>query len=358
MPPWHPHCFDLAVISAYFPQTTTGSIARGAASVLREPYRHWQDSVRLDNLDTEIVVLPSSGRIIRYGPTAGQNFLWENPKLSLSTTRSRRTSAKTASDWTNVGGDKAWPWPQAKWSSAIGREWPPPAELEQQPHELKVISRCVVELMSEPLPAFGIRVRRNIALAPHGNRLTVTTTLEPMLRSNGKSRRAPNALLHWTPWSIAQVPTPTRIAIRVNPSTHLPGGHKLLRHQPWESVRRMGDDILMARCPRTHEAKFGADGDIIAAEFGDYLLIQRRIDDADETAVSKTHAIPRHLPGEAVQVYASGTADDPSPGADYAELEFTGPRGQNTPSLTVQWDYLPWNPTTTDNELAAMLRGM
>jgi hypothetical protein len=206
-------------------------------------------------------------------------------------------------------------------------------------------------------------MHREIALAPHGERLTVRTKLEAIesetrantkrLSRNPSRKRASDSVIgtqHWVPWTVTQIPTPTRIAIRIDPATDLPGGHKLMRYEPWESVRRIGDDILLARCPGSHAAKFGCDGDLVVAEIGHYLFVQRRM--PDETAQG------RHLAGEALQVFATGTAANPAAGMDYCELEFTGKRGQANPLLTVQWDLISWNPTNTDNELAALLRSM
>jgi hypothetical protein len=262
----------------------------------------------------------------------GPNLLWDNPSQSGASTRSRRATEDRS------GGDTSSVWPQAR--------WPRQDALARMQFDSRVISRNVVELTSQPLPQLGVQLVRHVAQAPHGNRLTVTTRLNSL--RPGKSRSLRSSTPVWAAWSITRIATPTRLAIRINPATDLPGGHKGLHHEPWETVRRIGDEVLLARCPTSHAAKLGADADLVVAEMGDYLFVMKRQEDDDPQG--------RHLAGEAVQVYASGTAADPAPGMDFCQIEFTGRRGQRTPTLSVTWDLLPWNPSYPDNELAALVR--
>jgi hypothetical protein len=220
-------------------------------------------------------------------------------------------------------------------------------------YEEHVISRNVVELTSQPLPQFGVRMVRHIAHAPHGNRLSITTRLDPVGRGKSSSRKPrveSASASHWSAWSMTRIPTPTRLAIRIDPATHLPGGHRGLHQKPWETIRRVGDDVLLARCPTAHAARLGADADVVVAEMGDWLFVQKRIEDDEQTG--------RHIAGEAVQISATGTAADPAAGMDYCQIEFTGRRGQHAPSLSIMWDLLPWNPSYPDNELAALVRAL
>lgn len=292
----------------------------------------------LRNEDMEMVVVPACGRIIHYAPPGEPNFLWENPELARRPAK-RKPARKSAAAWMNHGGDKAWPWPQSRWPQVIGHDWPPPKELEREPHDLRVISRCAVALTSEPLHDFGCRISRQITLTPRGNRATIRTTLDPIEPSTEASP--------WAAWSVTQIPPPSRIALRIDPNTDLPTGHKPLSSQAWETVKRVGGDVLIARVP-DHTAKFGADGDVIAAEVGNWLFIQKRLPEESPDG--------RRLSGEAAQLFATGKLPNAPRGSAYVEIEFTGRRAQARPSMTVQWDLIEWNPANTDSELAAFLR--
>ncbi|CAN5712421.1 hypothetical protein BH09PLA1_BH09PLA1_03460 [soil metagenome] len=288
-----------------------------------------------------MVVVPACGRIIHYAPPGEANILWENPALAARPSTKRKPArGKAAGAWVNYGGDKAWPWPQSRWPQVIDREWPPPQQLERQPHELRLVSRCAVSLTSEPLPEFGVRVSREITLATRGNRATIRTTLDPA-DPDVASDPSP-----WAAWSVTQIRTPSRIALRIDPNTDLPSGHKPLSPRSWETVKRIGADILLTRAP-DQTAKFGADADILAAEIGNWLFVQKRLPDENNTG--------RRLSGEAAQVFASGKVSG-APGSEYVELEFTGRRAQPRPSLSVQWDLIEWNAANTDAELAVLLR--
>src|SRR4051812_12550633 len=41
----------------------------------------WPDAIRLSNGDVNLFVIPSIGRIMRFGYSDGPNVLWTNPKL-------------------------------------------------------------------------------------------------------------------------------------------------------------------------------------------------------------------------------------------------------------------------------------
>jgi hypothetical protein len=224
----------------------------------------------------------------------------------------------------------------------IGREWPPPKQLEREAFELSVLSRCAVSIVSEPLPQFGLRLARQITLMPSGNRVTIRTALESIEHDTP-------TVSPWAAWGITKLPTPSRIAVRIDPNTDLPAGLKPLSSTPWAAMRRIGGDVLVTRAPQ-HAAKFGADGDLLAAEFGDRLFVQRRLPDEASDG--------RRLSGEAIQVNCSGRLDDAPPGSDYIEFEFIGRRAQTRPVLTVQWDLIDWNSANTDAELAALIRSL
>ena len=111
----------------------------------------------------------------------------------------------------------------------------------------------------------------------------------------------------------------------------------------------MGGDVLIT-CVPAHSAKFGADGDVIAAEIGTWLFIQKRLPDDTNTG--------RRLSGEAAQVFTSGKLPNAPRGSEYVEARIHRPPRRTHPTLSVQWDLIEWNPANTDSELAALVRVM
>ena len=57
---------------------------------------------------------------------------WENR------TWDGRLADPTDPDWSNFGGDKAWPAPQADWPELTPRSWPPPAAFDALPVRVEV----------------------------------------------------------------------------------------------------------------------------------------------------------------------------------------------------------------------------
>lgn len=121
----------------------------------------------------EAVVVPAIGRVMQLrlvGELDGP--FWENPALAA------RNAVADPNDWSNFGGDKAWPSPQSDWDRLAGRGWPPPAGFDGRPMEASIDESAAVTLVSPIDAGYGIRVRRRIELSPDRPVMTVTTTYE------------------------------------------------------------------------------------------------------------------------------------------------------------------------------------
>jgi len=140
-----------------------------ASSESARNYRGWTDPVFVRGDDIEAVVVPSIGRIMdirRPGESTG--VLWQNPDLL------GQPAQPTGKSWTNFGGDKTWPAPEAVWMKDSAGKWMPPAVFDQVPLRVRVTDAGV--LLESPVDArSGVRFTRLIR--PAGFRtLAVTTT--------------------------------------------------------------------------------------------------------------------------------------------------------------------------------------
>ena len=62
-------------------------------------YNNWPDAIRLFNETADLVIVPSIGRVMRYGYVGGENLLWENPSLG-----GQGGAGADVEKWRNFGG--------------------------------------------------------------------------------------------------------------------------------------------------------------------------------------------------------------------------------------------------------------
>ncbi len=134
-------------------------------------YHAWKEAVILTNGVAEVIVVPAIGRVMQFHFAGEDPVLWENRALD------GKPGAKDEENWTNFGGDKSWPSPQAEWPQLIGRGWPPPFTFDQVPMKAEVSSGAVI-LESPVDPQYGIRERREIRLDDSKPVMQITTTYE------------------------------------------------------------------------------------------------------------------------------------------------------------------------------------
>lgn len=272
-------------------------------TVEQTEYKGWQNAYRLTNGTAEVVVVPQIARIMRYGFVNGPNLFWEN-SAELG------KPGDTSGNWRNFGGDKAWPWPQDDWSKWFERDgdWPPPVEAEQVPHATKVIGINTLRLTSPVIPKTGLRITRDITLAETGTHLYVVTKLERVEDGFDFPVAA---------WTIAQTPfTEGPLVARLNPgrSTLAEGWLPLGDKTDFKSVTRSKDGATLTVERDTNAKggrKLGFDGDALAGQLGDTVLVIRADSPEGENWEWR--------PGDRGQIYMS------DPGTPYIEWEFTSP---------------------------------
>jgi hypothetical protein len=147
------------------------------SSVVSINYHGWPDAILLSNGLVEAVIVPTIGRVMQFRFAGSQDGpFWENPGLW------GRRPNPGSEDWSNFGGDKAWPAPQAAWRRLALRDWPPPRSFDGAPMKA-AIDGLTVTLISPEGPGFGMRVRRRIELAPDRPVMLITTSFDKITGS-------------------------------------------------------------------------------------------------------------------------------------------------------------------------------
>lgn len=250
-------------------------------AVTRLSYKGWSDALRLSNGTLEAIVVPSVGRVMHFGFIGGPNLLWENKAVAGKPIK--------LGEWANTGGDKVWVWPQDDWPNRMPNAWPPPAALDQAPHQAEILGDYGVLLTSSLVIGWGLRCERALVLLPKSQALVLTSTLRKV-RDGADFPVAP-----WTVTQVAAAPT------------------------VW--VRR-SDGALQAhqRDPKSSTKAF-FDAEVLAHVQGDTLLTVRSASPPDNAGA--TYARPT----DRAQIYCN--ADDPWFGQNgmtsYTELELTAP---------------------------------
>ncbi len=267
--------------------------APAPVTAARVDYHGWPDSVLLGNGAVEAVVVPAVGRVMQFRfAGAPDGPFWENGAL-------RGARRRTASaEWSNFGGEKAWPAPQADWPTRIRRAWPPPAGFDGAPVEA-VADASGVTLISTVDPDYGMRVRRRIELLPGRPVMVITTRFEKVV----------GPAIEVAVWTIAQVKDPA--VILALPTPGRPAGPAYARLSPAlpPSLAVSGGMISLARDPAANHQIGVRSGSIVWIGPDTVLRL-----DADVTAGAR---YPDE--GSSAEIY---TQADPLP---YVELELLSP---------------------------------
>ena len=158
-------------------------------------YLGWHDALLLSNGVAEVVIVPAIGRVMQFRFAGEQDGpFWANPTLL------GQGLNPASSDWVNLGGDKAWPSPQAAWSRVARRGWPPPVGFDGLPMEAARDGAAVI-LLSAVDPSYGMRVRRRIELAADRPVMTITTRYE----------KVAGAAMEVGVWTITQTRDPVAV---------------------------------------------------------------------------------------------------------------------------------------------------
>ncbi len=266
-------------------------------AVARGDFHGWE-SLTLRNAAAEVTVVPATGRIMQLAlveAAGARGPLWSHPGIGPRL-------APDENGWVNLGGDKAWPAPQSAWEAIAGRGWPPPATFDAAPFAAEVDGDGRLTLRSPVDPAYGLRVRRTIALDPAAPVVTVDTCYE-------KVAGAPVRVAVWT---ITQLVSPERLFLRLPERSAFPGGFaQRLPDRPLDLTVE-GRLLSLARDPGA-KTMIVSDGEaMLWVGEGPDLLIE---------AVAEPHDPASEWPdGAHAQIYTS--SDQALP---YVELELLGP---------------------------------
>lgn len=282
--------------------------ARAEVFVGRIEYKGWKNALRISNGTVELVVVPSiGGRIMHYGYAGGPNLLWENKTVAGKPIPS--------GEWANTGGDKVWPWPQDDWAKLHPKDWPPPAEADQMPHVAQIVGNDTVRVVSPIIIPYGVRIVRDIRLAPTGTRAFLTTHMEQM--REGRPNRV-------SPWAVTQVNATPWILARLLPdASKLENGFRLQdATTEFKSVTKQSNGFLKIERNGTKGAKLFADADLLATLQGDTLFTVRFAPNAPADNAGHSYEA-----GDRAQVYChpDDTYFTDHGMSTYTEMEMTAP---------------------------------
>lgn len=270
----------------------------GSVTVVPGHWRGWDARV-IRNAVAEVVVVPGIGRVMQFRLLDGREpsgAFWSHPALGPGL-------APDENGWINFGGDKAWPAPQKEWERIAGRGWPPPATFDAVAHAASAEGDAIV-LTSPVDPAYGIRVRRKIALHPSKAELTIETTYEKV-----QGPRVRVAV-----WTITQLDPPQAMVVELPDAPTFAGGYRSLLPAEPRNLSLHGNALTLER---------DTDAKTMIATESDRLTW--RGEDPDPLIVTVENQAPG-LPGsiwpEGVhsQIYTS-----PDGAQAYVELELIGP---------------------------------
>ncbi len=270
-----------------------GATAADKVTVTRTNYHGWPDSFVMSNGKTEVVIVPSIGRVMQFKFTEDTDGpFWENRRLD------GKAPDPKSSDWGNFGGDKTWPAPQADWGKITSREWPPPVAFDSTPVESRAVGG-IVTLVSPVDPHFGIRTHRRIQLDPEQPVMSITTTYEKV---EGEPRKV-------GVWIITQLDDPIAVYARVpERSLFTKGYNEQSKDRPQDLKVERG--LLSCTRSRSLSTKIGTDA-------GALLWVGEKV----MVKIDSPRVLGAEYPDQnsSAEIY---TNPDP---LDYVELELLGP---------------------------------
>lgn len=300
---------------AQSPAVRSAAVARPAAVTISKGSFHGWEALVLRNRAAEVTVVPAIGRImqiaLRQGDGDGPGAfgpLWSHPGIGPDL-------AGDENGWINLGGDKAWPAPQSRWEAIAGKGWPPPKTFDAAPFEAKIVSGVGgardprgeaaddrVEILSAVDPAYGVRVRRTIALDPAAPVVTIETCYE----------KVEGAPIRVGVWTITQLASPERLFMRLPARSSFSGGFAQRLPDRPKDLTVEGRLLALARDPAA-KTLLVSDGDAL-------LWVGDRVDLLIET-IGDAHDPSGEWPdGAHAQIYTS--SDQALP---YVELELFSP---------------------------------
>lgn len=293
----------------------------------------------LNNGRFELAVSAATGRIVQYGAVRGANVLWENPHADLS--------PSPFAGWHNWGGDKVWIWPEDDWAKWQAGVVAPPGDPPSTPYKVEV-DKLAMSMTSPVVPAYGVRIVREIVLADSGSGVTFINRLEKVadVKSGGIGKSLPVSV-----WTVTQIPAARQILARLLPKV-APPRYEPFQKSPWKGVQIINDIALLTR-PAAPWVKIGLEADVLAMPVQDWLFVIRTPADKNDHS--------GYEPFRRAQVFSDPDESEFRPASQppYVEFEFTSPLKRlsvgESVSLTVTWELhpLPENGVGTAEIIAA-----
>jgi len=252
---------------------------------------------------TAVVAPKLSGRLMGIVPDGETNLLWvhEKPEIDLW-------------GWKSYGGDKTWIGPQDAWNDVIVSEsdnWPPPAEFDGNPYEVVRHDSRSVEMLSETVAKWNLRVRRVVSIETNG-------TVSVMSRLEKADETAPVVApegMRFTNWLVTQLPVAPYVDVLLCGQKRVVNGDGAtnvfqLSYVTDNSVRVQTGEIPKGKT--SVKAFFDADVMVIPVRHGGKLIVRQKPVSEVETTES-----------ERGQIYVTGR-DSLLPGVNpYMEIEWS-----------------------------------
>jgi len=296
----------------------TGLVGTGAVAspALVSPVQYQNRAAfRLSDGITEAIVVPSLGRVMRYGFVGGRNWLWNST--------AKDGDPGSFSGWHNWGGEKTWLAPQSEWPVWHSPGWPPDPAIDGTPYTAVLLPGGRLRTTGNVSSGTGCRIVRDYSFDPDGS-FAVAQMVEKIT----------GPPLHVSIWSVTQVDPPATILLSLNPDSPYRDNWFTFAGQPVATVFPARPQAMLLEIrPSSHgNYKVGADSPvavIVAVQDGIALRLRAAKPSGDYPDGAGSHGFP-------TEVYDSGTTQ-----SHYVELELLSPFRIYVPgsrfTTTVHW---------------------
>lgn len=205
-----------------------------------------QAAYRLSDGQSEAIIVPAYGRVMRFGRVGGINWLWNAAPQKYK-----------PNDWKNYGGDKTWPAPQSQWAAmGGGPTWPPPPAWDGKPHKAGV-KNGKLWMVSPVQKGLGARVVREFWFDANGDFV--------VSQAADKISGPP---VYFSLWSVIQIEPPDAIFLPLNPNSPYKNNFYWIYKPKVEVDAKLLSPTLLRVLPSAgddkNNFKIGTDADISA----------------------------------------------------------------------------------------------
>ena len=226
------------------------------APVISETKFEGREAYKLTDGKSEAVIVPSLGRVMRYGLVNGANQLWVSSNKTWK-----------PGEWQNRGGDKTWPAPQTLWGTWNKQDWPPERKWDGDAHQAEVLSGGRLRTISGVAEGIGARVVREYSFNAQGEFL-IEQAIE----------KISGPPVQMSIWSVTQIATPDAIFLPTNPQSPFKNNfHWIAKPQKEVSWSSNSPTLLQVRPSTQTSYKIGVDAPVtaIAAVKDGVAFVQR-----------------------------------------------------------------------------------